>query len=282
MKNRKFSRFNSLHLVYYSLFDDGKKNCGEGVGRTINISEGGALIEIEYLPDDTISTVNMEMALGETIIKLQGRVAFTKKAGARKTELGIQFLEITSELEKHFSEFLKVFVSESGKTKALMRGKPPNIDNVVLTLSKEHKIIKNYVIECRKMLESQGHEYDTRNLGILFEFMAKDLIAHFRFEEDVLFEAALSGEQDHSLAELVRALKEDHVMIHDHIEELISEIKILIAQNKHVDQPANEKINLLIQLIKNHARNEMVNLFPVIDSDPSKIRVLNKLLKGKR
>lgn len=282
MKEREFRRFNSIHLVHYSLFDKDQKNCGEGVARTLNISAGGALIEISGMPDDMISTVKMGMALGDTLLILQGRVAFINKTTVDITEMGIQFFGLTSELKKRLSDFLKIFVSESEKNKNLIREKTSNIDNVVLALSKEHKIINDYVIECRKMLEKQAHEHDTKNLEILFEFMEKDLRAHFLFEEEVLFEAALSGEQDQAMSDLVRVLKEDHSIIHDHIEKLIIEIKILIEQNKHVDLKAIEKINSLMQLIKEHSRNEMVNLFPAIDSDRGKIRILNKLLTGIR
>lgn len=282
MKEREFRRFNSIHLVYYSLFDQDQKNCGEGVSRTLNISEGGALIEITGMPEDKVSVVKLEMALGDTLLRLQGRVAFIKKSATDKTELGIQFFGITSELKKRLSDFLKLFVSEGEKNKNLIREKTSNIDNVVLALSKEHKIINDYVIECRKMLEKQAHEYDTKNLELLFEFMEKDLRSHFLFEEEVLFEAALSGEQDQTMSDLVRVLKEDHSIIHDHIGKLIIEIKTLIEQNKRVDQSVIEKINSLMQLIKEHSRNEMVNLFPAIDSDRSKMRVLNKLLTGIR
>lgn len=282
MKEREFRRFNSIHLVYFSLFDEDQKHCGEGVARTLNISEGGALIEITGMPDDKISTVKLEMALGDTLLILQGRVAFINKTTADTTEMGIQFFGLTSELKKRLSDFLKIFVSEREKNKNLIREKTSNIDNVVLALSKEHKIINDYVIECRKMLEKQAHEHDTKNLEIIFEFMEKDLRTHFLFEEEVLFEAALSGEQDQAMSDLVRVLKNDHSIIHGHIEKLIIEIKILIEQNKHIDQSAIEKINSLMQLIKEHSRNEMVNLFPAIDSDRSKIRILNKLLTGIR
>lgn len=282
MKEREFRRFNSIHLVYFSLFDEDQKHCGEGVARTLNISEGGALIEITGLPDDKISVVRMEIALGNTLLIIKGRVAFINKTALDITEMGIQFIELTSELKKRISDFLQIFVSERDKHKNLIREKTSNIDNVVLALSKEHKIINDYVIECRKMLEKQSHEYDTKNLEILFEFMEKDLRAHFLFEEDVIFEAALSGEQDQTMSDLVKVLKEDHSTIYDHIKKLIIEIKILIDQNKHVDQRIIENINSLMQLIKEHSRNEMVNLFPAIDSDQSKIRVLNKLLTSIR
>jgi len=117
MKEREFRRFNSIHLVYFSLFDEDQKHCGEGVARTLNISEGGALIELTGMPEDKISTVKMEMALGDTLLRLQGRVAFIKKSAADRTEVGIQFVGITSELKKRLSDFLKIFVSEGEKIK---------------------------------------------------------------------------------------------------------------------------------------------------------------------
>lgn len=282
MNKREFIRYNSIHLVYYSLFDADKKNCGEGVGRTINISEGGALIEINLLPEPGFSDVVLELAFHESIIKIQGRVVFTRSTDADKIEIGIQFIEITSELKKLLLDFFRMFTRENEKNKNLMREKTSNIGNVVLTLSKEHKIISNYVIECRNMLERKGHDCDVKDLVILFEFMDKDMVRHFRFEDEILFEAALTGEQNPDMAGLVETLKNDHSMIKQKIRDVRTLLESLVSKNEKLDQPTVEKIDRLMALVKSHARNEMVNLFPAIDSDRNKIRVLNRLLTGNK
>ncbi len=281
MNKREFIRYNSLHLVYYSLFDQDMKNCGEGVGRTINISQGGALVELSSLPLGEFTTVVLELALRDSLIKFQGRVMFSKPLDPEKMEVGVQFVGMTDEQRKSLLEFFRRFTSAREKDCNLIRENVTNIDNVVLTLSKEHKIVKDYVIDCRSILSRKGGEGLVEDLETLFGLMEKDLLRHFRFEEEIIFEAALSGEQDRLLLELVQRLKKEHIQMLDRAAGVRGRLASLVSSGiRTLDKETLEKIDSLLGLVKHHAKEEIIHLFPVIDADRNKIQVLNRLLTG--
>lgn len=273
---REFLRVNSINLVYYSLMNDKGDILWEGVARTLNMSMGGVLIEINSPIDENARTLIMETALADKIIKLKGRVAFIKRTDDGMTELGVQFIETKDEDITDISEFIHMYDQDAGKTRNMLRENISSINNVVLTLSKEHKIINDYVIACRKMFEDDI--YTIQNLETLFGLMEKDLCAHFQFEETILFQAAVSGAKNQGIADLVAVLKREHDTIREHLAMMISYIQSLARADKTIEKISKDKVDSFMQLIKTHSRNEMVQLFPLIDADPEKIRALNKLI----
>jgi|GEM_PF-988584 len=281
MNKREFVRYNSPHLVYYSLFDQAMTNCGEGVGKTINISEGGVLLELSTPPLGEFTTVVLELALRESLVKFQGRAVYANQLDGDKMEVGIQFVAMTDEQKNSLLDFLKRFASVRGHDVSLIREKVTHIDNVVLTLSKEHKIIKDYVIGCRSILEGKERPPQVRDLEILFNFMEKDMLRHFRFEEEILFIAAVAGEQDENLTRRVRLLKSEHGAMEEQIRIVRSRLNNTPDQDNPVDDETLKTINGLMETFKNHAREEIIHLFPVIDADKEKIRVVNRLLTGR-
>ncbi|MBU1168742.1 MAG: hemerythrin domain-containing protein [Proteobacteria bacterium] len=280
MQKREFLRFQSSNLVYYTLLNESGDVYWEGVGKTLNVSMGGVLIEIDCQMEDVINTLFLEMALANNILKLKGRVAFVKETGAQRHELGIQFMDVSEQVQDDLSEFLKKYDEETGNARKLLREKDSNISNVVLTLSKEHKIINDYVIACRKILEGNDQEYTMKNLETLFDLMEKDLNAHFQFEEKILFQAALTGDYSQDISQLVDTFNHEHIVMREQIKEMICYLKELIENGNAIEKVSNEKVDSFMRLIKTHARNEMINLFPLIDADPGKIRALNKLMAG--
>src|SRR5210317_2041810 len=88
---RKHQRIPSLNLSYICL-DENNNIVKEGMGRTLNISESGILletqfrIELEYL-------VIMTIALQEDLLEIKGKPIHAKSNKEGKFEVGIEFLE---------------------------------------------------------------------------------------------------------------------------------------------------------------------------------------------
>ena len=88
---RKHQRIPSLNLSYVCL-DENNNIVKEGMGRTLNISESGILletqfsIELEYL-------VIMTIALQEDLLEIKGKPIHAKANEAGKFEVWIEFLE---------------------------------------------------------------------------------------------------------------------------------------------------------------------------------------------
>lgn len=273
---RKHQRYNSLHLVSYKLFSENNELCGQGVGRTLNISQGGILLEIENQIDDEIKAVHMEIALDDTLIIISGAVTFIKKQNKGNILCGVKFQRIMPGSLELLLNYIRDFFGETGKKLGLLRSKETKIDNVVLTLSKEHKIITNYVITYREMIEGFGSEYLAQTLSTLFSYMENDLSIHFNFENQILFRAALSTGNE--IQGLIQELEKDHAWLLTEVDHISSYLKCLLKSQKNIDETIKVRIDIFIEKLKNHSRKEMKDLFPLIDSDEDKIKLINKLM----
>ena len=90
-EKRKFPRIESQNVISYICTDEDDNQLGEGVGETINISQGGVLlktplpIESEYIQLTTIDWEN-------NTIDIKGKVAHSQRDESGKFATGIRFL----------------------------------------------------------------------------------------------------------------------------------------------------------------------------------------------
>lgn len=276
---RSHQRFNSLNLVSYKLFGDKNELCAQGIGRTLNISQGGILLEIEDRLDDEIKAVYMEIALDDTLIIVSGSVIFARKTNQGHIECGVKFQRTNPGSLEILLNYIRNFFGKTGKKIGLLRSDTTKIDNVVLTLSKEHKIITDYAITCREMLDGFGNEYLTQTLFTLFSYMENDLRKHFHFEEQILFQTALSGiPKDQYIQTLVKSLEEDHEWLLEELDQISSELKSLLKSLKNIDKLLEDRIGVFMKRLRDHSRKEIKELFPLIDADEDKLKILNNLM----
>lgn len=279
IEKREFSRFNIFNTAYYSLIDSRNQILEENYGRIINIGRKGILLETDRLIDNC-DAIEIEMVLNSQIARIRGRIVFSKqsKTNANTIESGIQFYEFIGDSEKYLSEFIINAYEEAGRSRNLLRSSVSVIDNVVLTFSCEHAIIRDYVISYRKITEFSGMDRRLPFLCSLFDFMQQDLNKHFLFEEQVVFIAALSGIENRQISELVSGLRKEHQFLLDGVKKIKSYLGMLTNKKMDLNDEAKEKMDAFINIIKKHARREMETLFPIIDSDPAKMNFLNRLL----
>jgi hypothetical protein len=108
---RKHQRIPSLNLSYICL-DENNNIVKEGMGRTLNISESGLLletqfsIELEYL-------VIMTIALQEDLLEIKGKPIHAKSNKAGKFEVGIEFLDPDQDSIQLLQNFIAKFDSYS-------------------------------------------------------------------------------------------------------------------------------------------------------------------------
>ncbi len=106
-EKRKHTRISSLNLSYLCL-DENNKIVKQGMGRTLNVSESGMLLET-HIPVDTRHTVKLTIGLGEDIIELQGSPIHSKKNDNNLFEIGIKFRESNESVKKTLKKFIKAF-----------------------------------------------------------------------------------------------------------------------------------------------------------------------------
>jgi len=153
-----------------------------------------------------------------------------------------------------------------------------NINNEIAKISKEHKIITEYVVKFNKSLKNRDKEF-FKGIASFFDFLEKDLLLHFRFEEVVIFPAAIGGELKYNNILMVMTLQKEHGMIENQLKILMSEIKGLKRSHEKLTMELIDKIKLFFDVLKTHARREMTDLFPLVDANAKSKALLEIYIK---
>lgn len=99
---------NSLNLLSYICFDEQGRSVGQGMGRTLNVSESGILLET-HAPLDAGCFITLTVGLEDNLVDIKGRVVFFKKSETEKYESGIEFTEIDETSNSILSKFIRLF-----------------------------------------------------------------------------------------------------------------------------------------------------------------------------
>ena len=108
---RKHERIQSLNLSYICL-DEEENIIKQGMGRTLNISESGILLETHF-PIESQHVVQLTISLEEDLLDLKGKPVHIHSREEGKYEIGIQFID----LDQHSAALLKKFISVGGVPK---------------------------------------------------------------------------------------------------------------------------------------------------------------------
>ncbi|MDA3832371.1 MAG: PilZ domain-containing protein [Spirochaetales bacterium] len=101
---RQTTRVDSLNLSYFCV-DEEQNIITQGMGRTLNISITGILLETnEVIPEG--KTVDMEIAMKNDIISASGLVAHSTKEKDDIYHTGIQFTKLSDEDKETISKFI--------------------------------------------------------------------------------------------------------------------------------------------------------------------------------
>jgi hypothetical protein len=109
--NRKNSRIDTHNLISYVSINENDEPVGQGMGRTLNISEGGILLET-HTPIDPQYTISFTMNLEDEMMDVKGKVAYNKKRDDGKFETGIQFIKTDESRIRMIKQFVVMFKDE--------------------------------------------------------------------------------------------------------------------------------------------------------------------------
>ena len=93
-ERRKWARVPAEHLVSYTHFDEDGEPEDMGMARTLDLSEGGILLEMAR-PMGEGSPLEIKMVSGEHIVTARGRVAYSQASAPDRWRVGLRFTEIT-------------------------------------------------------------------------------------------------------------------------------------------------------------------------------------------
>jgi c-di-GMP-binding flagellar brake protein YcgR len=111
---RRHIRIDSLNLSYIMVDENGKQT-GEGMGRTLNVSESGILLEVNFhMPTD--GKVKLTIAFEDEVVDLTGRVVHTRPGSEGMYQTGIRFSDLDSDHVHFIKRFVKRFHAHQAAT----------------------------------------------------------------------------------------------------------------------------------------------------------------------
>ena len=116
-EQRKFNRADALNFLAYSCVNEKNgRNTQQGIGRTLNISEGGVLLETDT-PLESAQTIFLTIALKEKVIDVKGKVLWCKERERGIFISGIEFFGLEQGDFPFLNRYLESFYKE-----------PPSVD----------------------------------------------------------------------------------------------------------------------------------------------------------
>lgn len=107
-------RIESSNLLSYICLDKNNHEMMQGMGRTLNVSEGGILLET-HVPIDPHHIVSMTMALEDDLMDFKGKIAYSRKREDGKFESGIEFIEMDEEKKRFYKQYILIFRGQENR-----------------------------------------------------------------------------------------------------------------------------------------------------------------------
>ncbi|MFO7708970.1 MAG: PilZ domain-containing protein [Desulfobacterales bacterium] len=104
-ENRKHQRVNTKNLSYICL-DEDRRAVKQGMGRTLNISESGILLETHF-PIEASHTVILSIGLKNDLADIKGRPVHIRSAAQGVYEVGIEFVELDDASLRTLKRYLR-------------------------------------------------------------------------------------------------------------------------------------------------------------------------------
>jgi hypothetical protein len=101
-------RVRSLNLLSYYCVDQEGVVVRQGMGRTLDVSKGGILLET-HTPIDLEHTISLTIGLGDDVTEITGKVVYSRAGQPGKFESGIEFQEKDEAGLQILTEYIKAF-----------------------------------------------------------------------------------------------------------------------------------------------------------------------------
>ncbi len=95
IEKRRHVRIQSLNLSHISRQDD-HTLVQQGMGRTLNVSESGILLETTF-PLGTDGIFDLSLALADDLLEIRGKCVYCTPTAAGRYETGMEFMAVPEE-----------------------------------------------------------------------------------------------------------------------------------------------------------------------------------------
>jgi hypothetical protein len=89
-ENRKHVRVDSINLLNYEYFGEDREKESQGMGRSLNLSEAGLLLETASPLRENLE-LSINIGLKEEILSINGRVIYSESGGMGLSKSGVHF-----------------------------------------------------------------------------------------------------------------------------------------------------------------------------------------------
>jgi len=103
-EKRKHRRVNALNLSYICL-DEDQQVIKQGMGRTLNVSESGILLETHF-PIEATHTVVLSIGFKDRLVDIKGRPAHIRSTGPGVYEIGVEFNDMDEKARHTVKDYL--------------------------------------------------------------------------------------------------------------------------------------------------------------------------------
>lgn len=110
MEKRKHTRILSTNLLAYLCVDGNGIVVQQGMGKTLDVSEGGILLET-HVPIDPRHMVHLDIGFRDEVATLVGRVTYSRTGETGRWESGIHFEEHSDTSHEMLCQFIASFNS---------------------------------------------------------------------------------------------------------------------------------------------------------------------------
>ena len=108
IERRRFPRVSTDNPVTYALINERGSNIGQGIGRAINVSQSGILLETyEFIGSKYIFLVSTD--IDEKLVEIVGKVVFSREMSKSVFNSGIHFMGEHEDNVKFRRELIRVF-----------------------------------------------------------------------------------------------------------------------------------------------------------------------------
>ncbi len=113
IERRRHPRVDSINLLAYTTFGDDERIKSQGMGRTLNVSQSGILLEThEAMEGD--DHVAVTIALEEELVFIRGSVVRCIKADDGTFASGIKFFDMTDNELAALQDYIQAFLAAQG------------------------------------------------------------------------------------------------------------------------------------------------------------------------
>jgi c-di-GMP-binding flagellar brake protein YcgR len=110
-EKRKHARYDALNLISYLVFDAEGNEVAQGMGRTLNVSQSGILLETHVtLPLQ--GAISLNIGLAEQMVAIKGRVVFCHPGEDGKHETGIEFESLDEVSRQRLNQYIQAFQTQ--------------------------------------------------------------------------------------------------------------------------------------------------------------------------